>query len=332
MLAAKAAALVRHAEAIGIDRGRLLAATRLDPGAIARGDGRVPSDAVVKLWSELARLTGRADLGLEVAESETVPTAFGVVSFRAMTSGSFGEALRCFVRHIRVVHDGAQANVAEAPRVVAFEIVFPSAPGPISRLLPDRALASCLRFARAWTGEPLRPQRLQLRHERPRDTSAYDRVFDCPVTFAGPSNALIFDRDLASLPLRVTLADVAGYLDSLAEAAHADLPRDDAGWAVSSVVRGALAGGDPGIAVVARRLGVSQRTLQRRLLSEGLTYHDVVDRVRREAAVGLVSSSALPLGLVGERVGYMDAKAFRRAFRRWTGVSPAEFRHGPAGG
>ena len=80
---------------------------------------------------------------------------------------------------------------------------------------------------------------------------------------------------------------------------------------------------------VARRLGVSVRTLQRRLLSEGLTYARVVDRVRRETAVRLVTSTTLPLADVREKVGFADERAFRRAFRRWTGSSPAELRREP---
>jgi AraC-like DNA-binding protein len=329
ILAAKAAALVRHAELLGLDRGRLLSAAHLCPGVIERSDGRVALEAMAALWSDLARLTGRPDLGLAVAEAETTPSAFGVVGFRAMTSGTLDEALRSFVRYNHLVNEGAEAGVAYGHDSLTFALVLPASTGQISRCMADRAMASCLRFARAWTAEPLKPRRLQLRHERPRDTSAYERVFDCRVDFGAPTNAVVFDRAVASLPLRVAPADVAFYLESLAAAASADLPRDDAAGAVSEVVRGSLAVGDPGLAKVARRLGVSQRTLQRRLLAEGLTYHGVVDRVRREAAVTLVASP-LPLALVGERVGYADAKAFRRAFRRWTGLSPAEFRRAPA--
>jgi AraC-like DNA-binding protein len=325
-LASKALALVRYGVELGIERDRLLAAARLSPGAIERGDARIASASVAALWSELARWTGHSDLGLRVSESEGTSSAFGVVGFRAMTSSTFGEGLGCFVRYNRVVNEGGEAWATEAPDAIAYELDFPFAPEPIGRLMADRALASCLLLARRWTGEPVRPRRLQLRHGKPRDASGYERVFDCAVTFGAPTNAIVFDRAVATLPLRTAQADVAGYLDALARAASADLPPGDAGGAVSEVVRSTLPAGDPGLPAIARKLGVSTRTLQRRLLSEGLSYQGVVDRVRREVAVALVTSTNLPVAAVGERVGYTDDKAFRRAFRRWTGSSPAELR------
>jgi len=325
-LASKARALVRYAVDRGIDGDRLLAGARLAPDAIARGDARVTSASVAALWSDLARLTGDPQLGLRVGESEGTAGAFGVVGFRAMTSSTFGEGLACFVRYNRLVNEGGESRLTEAADTFTYELGFPYASEPVGRLLVDRALASCLLLARRWTGQPLRPRRLQLRHGKGRGASGYQRIFDCAVTFGAPTNAIVFERDAARLPLRTAQADVAGYLEALASAAAADLPPGDAGSAVSQVVRAALSGGDPGVAAIARKLGVSARTLQRRLLAEGLSYQAVVDRVRRELAVTLVTSTDLPVAAVGERVGYADDRAFRRAFRRWTGSSAAELR------
>ena len=325
-LASKAQALVRYGEALGIERGGLLSAARLSPGAIERGDGRVATASMVTLWADLARCTGDPDLGLNLAESEATSSAFGVVGFRAMTSGTLGEALACFVRYSGVINEHAEARVAEAADALTFEQALPVSPDSTGRLMADRTLASCLLLARRWTGELLRPRRIRLRHGRPRDTSGYERLFDCAVDFDQPTDAIVFDRATATLPLRTAQADVAGFLETLASTARADLPQDDAGRAVADAVRALLAGGDPGLRAVARKLGVSARTLQRRLLSEGLSYHGIVDQVRRELAVGLVTSTTLPLAIIGERVGYAEDRAFRRAFRRWTGASPAALR------
>ncbi len=327
-LASKAQALVHYAVELGIDRDRLLVTARLAPNAIERGDARVPSDSIAALWSELARSTADPELGLRVSESERSSNAFGVVGYRAMTSSTFGEGLACFVRYNRVVSEGVEARVIEARDTVTYELGFSHALEPVGRLMADRALASCLLLARRWTGEPVRPRRLELQHGKVGGASAYERLFDCAVTFGAPTNAVVFERDVAGLPLRTAQADVAGYLEALASAAFADLPQSDAASAVSELVSATLLTGDPGLSVVARKLGVSARTLQRRLLAEGLSYQAVVDRVRREAAVRLVTSTAVPLAVVGERVGYADDKAFRRAFRRWTGSSPAELRAG----
>jgi AraC-like DNA-binding protein len=325
-LASKAQALVRFAERVGVDRGRLLSSSALTAEDLQRADARVPARAVVALWGHLGRWTGDPDLGLALAEAEPPSTAYGLVGFRAMTSSTLGEGISCFVRHIRVVSEEVGAAVVEGGDDITLELAFPHAPGASTRFMADRAFASCLRMCRAWTGEPIRPRRVRFLHDEPADTSGYERIFDCPIDFGQTTNALVFDRAVTHAPLETSQDDLAAYLETLARDASEHLPRDDAEGAVAEVLRDAMRSGDPGLRVVARKLGVSARTLQRRLLAQGLTYHGLVDRVRREIAVPLVTSSTLPLSLVSERAGYTEDKAFRRAFRRWTGSSPGEWR------
>jgi AraC-like DNA-binding protein len=97
---------------------------------------------------------------------------------------------------------------------------------------------------------------------------------------------------------------------------------------IPDLVRARLAEGDIALPRVARTLGVSPRTLQRRPEERGVEYQGLVDDIRCREALRLVGASDAPLVEVGFLLGYSDPKAFRRAFRRWTGVSPAELRRG----
>ena len=327
ILASKAAALLQYGVDTGADPARLLASARLTAGSLARAGERVDSRSVVALWRDVGRYSGRADIGLELAEQESSAHAFGVVGFRAMTSPTVRDALMAFVRHSHLVVEGSEARLVEASDMLTFELELPYAEEPVGRWMADRAIASCLQLLRRWTGEPLRPRRVTFRHSAAAKTSSsYERAFDGPVGFERRANTIAFERAVADLRLHTAQADLASYLDSVVEAAAADQPGDDAGSAVSQLVRASLPQGDPGLPVVARQLGVSARTLQRRLMSEGLTYASVVDGIRREAAVRLVTSTVLPLAAIREKVGLADERSFRRAFHRWTGSSPAELR------
>jgi AraC-like DNA-binding protein len=314
---------------MGADPTRLLESARLAAGSVERAGERVDLRSVVTLWSDVGRCSGRADVGLELAERESSAHAFGVVGFRAMTSHTLHDALMAFVRHCHLVAEGSEAHVLASSDTLTFELVLPYGEEPVGRWMADRGIASCLVLLCKWTGEPLSPRRVTFRHAAPADTSSYERAFDCAVGFGRHANTITFEREVGDLRLRTSQADVASYLDSVADAAAAELPRDDAGGAASQVVRLSLSRGAPSLPEVARRLGVSVRTLQRRLLSEGLTYARVVDGVRRDTAVRLVTSTTLPLADVCEKVGFADERAFRRAFRRWTGSSPAELRREP---
>src|ERR1700722_15461511 len=108
-LASKARALVQHGQGLGVEESRMLASARLS-ALPEQGDGRVASDAVASLWSDLLRWTGDAEVGLRVAESELTSSAYGVVGFRAMTSRTVEEAFGCFTRYARVISDDSVAR------------------------------------------------------------------------------------------------------------------------------------------------------------------------------------------------------------------------------
>jgi AraC-like DNA-binding protein len=87
-----------------------------------------------------------------------------------------------------------------------------------------------------------------------------------------------------------------------------------------------LAFGNPNVASIARKLGTSSRTLQRRLGETGLSFRDVVEEVREQLARAYLTDVALPMGEVAQRLGYAEVSAFLRAFKRWTGMTPGQLR------
>lgn len=157
-------------------------------------------------------------------------------------------------------------------------------------------------------------------------------MFRCPIRFQQPTNAILFDRAVSELPLTTAQPEVARYLEQLAQAKLQALEADDAVAqdlvaSVRAAVREGAQRGEVNLTTVARAMGLSDRSLQRALAKEGLEFRGIVDDVRWAMAAPLLSGSELSIEEIAERLGYSDAKAFRRAFRRWSGVAPGELRN-----
>ena len=245
-----------------------------------------------------------------------------------MTSATLGDAFARAVRFHRVLKDDIDARISVVSDSVVVEEAPPPTQSPWTRELADFAVASYVVLARRWSGQGVVPREVRFQHARPRNTSGYERVFGCPVRFGHARNGVVLSREQLGARLVTSQAEVAAYLEQLAKAAIARLPRDeDVLGEVRAALHEALARTrDFRLSHIARRLGVGPRTLQRRLAERGVAYQSLVEDVRRAEAMSLVTLSEQPIERIAERLGYAESKAFRRAFRRWTGVAPNELR------
>jgi AraC-like DNA-binding protein len=168
-----------------------------------------------------------------------------------------------------------------------------------------------------------RPLAVQLARPRPARPAAYSRFFDAPVEFDAEVSKITYARTAALSPFK----DASPRLrEILAE--HADLVlarfrrRETLADSVREEIEKDL-GHQPSSAAVARVLGLSERTLRRRLQTEGDGFRELVDDVRRQRALALVGDGSLNVGEVAARCGFSDGAAFARAFKRWTGNAPS---------
>lgn len=327
-LAAMARGILRWAETQGIEERHLLGASQLDSAALEGADARIPYQAHTALWREIGLVLSDPDFGLRSSEAILSASSLGVVGLLAMTSSTVGESIARSVRYGRILKEEVVARSYVTDRLLVVELL-PKEAQP--RAMAEVSLAAFHHFMERWTGEQIEIRQVFFQHEAPADRSYYERVFPCPVRFGHPTNAIVFDRAIAEIPLRTAQPEVARYLDDQASAKLRQLEAEsalgpDLTGRITAAVRLAAEGGDVGIEGVARTLGLSTRTLQRELAARGLNYRRLVDEARFAIAGPLVTTTDLPLEQVAERLGYADAKAFRRAFRRWCGQTPVELR------
>jgi len=309
------AALLARLDEIGVDH-------RAASGAAAlRGLDR--HERLGRLAGFAIRETGDPLLGVKVGRR--VPLAsYGALGHAILSAPTLRHAMRLIVKHMGIVQAGPRrpARVTNGKARVYLEYLYPIVLPESATFLTDLFLASSLQQMRHLTDPGLKGFEVEVRR-RLTDIGAYETAMGVPVRDGAAVDRLSAPADLVNAPLPAAFVAQSDAHLRLAENALADI---DTGGGVARSVRGVLfeLHGDAAHAsAVARALGLSERTLRRRLRAEGTSFGDQSAKARFELARAYLRG--LPVRDVAEMLGYHDASTFRRAFRRWSGSTPAEF-------
>jgi AraC-like DNA-binding protein len=191
----------------------------------------------------------------------------------------------------------------------------------------EALLTSVMKLAQRALGSEEAPLGVAFQHARPRDIAEHIRIFRCPVQFEWPANELSFAATWLSVPLATADANLCAVLDRHLSDLLARMPSSQAfSHDVRRRLWRAYRSGVVRLPRLAKSLGVSERTLQRRLHDEGTSLQELAESVRYELSLTLLRDLRLSLSEIAQRLGYASQAAFSRAFRRWRGVSPAAHR------
>jgi AraC-like DNA-binding protein len=317
--------MVLTAAARGLSIPALLAAVGLSQEQLTDGEALLPLSVHLALWQQAAEMSGDDRFGLHMSES--VPRGvFGLREYIIRNSPNLEAALRSLIRYqgllipniLRLLYEGATVRVEHA---------LPRGSGPVTRHAGEFVIANMVRQIQGLVRMPVRPQEIWFLEPAPADLSEYARIFSCPVYFERPVNAFVLDRALLSLEVQGADAALAEILTRQADAvlARAGNP-EGLVEKVQRVICTEMKGEAPALSRVARQLGLSPRNLQRRLQEEGTSFHKLLDQTCHEIAVHQIQKQRLPASEVAFLLGYSEVSAFHRAFRRWTGMSTAQFR------
>jgi AraC-like DNA-binding protein len=312
---------LRSAESLGIDLAALYGAL---PALPQRPEGEVPFSVYLAFWQAVARAYGKP--GVVSAVAMSLPFgSFGVLDYLAGSAQTMRGALETARLHLSLVAFGEQLEIGDSGDERVWVAV--RAPEPGAAIGGEYTLAVIAQRMRYITDGRAVPLAVTMGVEAGPDETVRTRLYGLRPTFAQPVFALAYAADGMDQPLikadpllHATLRKIVAGM------AVADAPADDLELALRSRLRDALADGDAAAARLARLLGLSERTLQRRLTAVGRSYGAVLEDFRREEAARLLRAGSLPLVRVAERLGYAEQASFTRAFRRWHGASPAAWR------
>ncbi len=325
ILAAVVADVINAAESLGVPREELLGASGLDAAVLANPDERVPVTADFMVWRSLSA----RPIGLELGE-RLGANSMGAVGYAMQHGRTVGDALRWVQRFRAVLHPELVADTERRDTPVGPRLVF-SKPmsGAFAQLRePVYAYASGTRaLLRGLTGEPIEARSVTYPLTKAHDAERHEQWFRCPVAWGGARFEIAFDATVLDRALPRNNPRLFAYLAQQAQRLLTAIPSTDStATHVRREVATALPSGDPQQAIIARRLAISQRTMQRRLAREDTTFAAIVEAVRRERAELLLSDATLTASEVGFLLGFSEPAAFFRAFRRWTGQTPQRWR------
>jgi len=197
----------------------------------------------------------------------------------------------------------------------------------VLRVTNDYQVTVTLMNLRRRLGRHEAPIEIHLRHHEATDAAEYARVFQAPVRFDRPHNAVVIRRELLDAPVASANPDAFSVFDLQAARLLKELSRQDTTTErVTRLVLQRIGQEDIGVDCVAPALDMSVSTLRRRLVEEGATYRTIVDELRRRLALQYVTDRRIAIGEIAFLLGFSTQSAFGTAFRRWMGASPLEYR------
>jgi AraC-like DNA-binding protein len=320
------ARLVDLAVAEGMRRELLLEAAGLRDVDLANGDARVPASTEVALWRLMSK--GVPDPGFAVrAGASVTPREMGLVGYVMGFSATLGAALRRMARYSSVVSDAVEFALAHPDRKRVAIVESHTEPGMELRFAVDYRLSAVLSCCRQITGVGIIPSEVAFTYARPASTLEHRRFFRCPLRFGEPRAALAFAARDLNLPVRQADETLAGYLSDHAEQVLRSLVAGNSiVERVRSVIWSALSEGRPRLEHVASALQLPPRTLQRRLAEERTSLHREVDAIRRAMAIAMLRDREISLDEIAFLLGYAEPSTLFRAFQRWTGQTPHQYR------
>jgi len=265
--------------------------------------------------------------GLHLAQ-ETNPREAGLLFYAFSAGKDLREALALFARYSRIVNEAVRVAIVPRAEGVTLTLNFVGVPRHRSKQNIEFGIAVVLKALREASGRNIGPSRVRFSHPRITDLKEFDRFYNCRVEFGAPTDALDFAHETLSLPLvtsdRYLLDTLHPYCEEAAKARHTAAGSLRA--SVESEIYRLLPYGRANVETVAKALGISPRTLGRRLAEEGTNFAKLMDDLRRTLSLQYVREPNFTMAQIAWLLGYERPESFTHAFRRWAGRPPSQVR------
>lgn len=304
----------------------LLARAKLPPSALSSPESLLPFKQVVQFYADAARNEGEEQFGLLVGQRTQIAD-LGTYGRLLCQSLTLHDAINTGIHMVPTYTSGERFWLEEqGDRVWLCRNFVAGLDGGLEQA-DHFSMMIMINLIRMAAGLQWRPTEVHLETRQVPGLDRIDPLMNARILFEQKATAVVFPRSLLSLPLGAPegYQDAQRYQDY--ELLHSSAPATTFSGSVRQIVETLLPEKQTDIQVVAEIVGMSVRTFQRQLSDLDLTYSRLVEQVRFEQCLRLLHDSDIKLTEIAAELGYTDAANFTRAFKRWTGVSPSEFRH-----
>jgi AraC-like DNA-binding protein len=312
-------------ERAGGSRARFLELAGIDPELVEQGKARLTVQDYMRALDAALEVSNDPALGLHLGEHAST-TMYHVVAHVVEHASTLGEGVDTMLRYSGILATGYGPELVDYGDKVALRLAYLMGESIPVRFTAEFAMTGFMRFLRHFVGESARPDRACFAYRAPDHVAEYRRVFGGAECFAQPSTEMVFPREWLSRSRQFAMPELYSLLQTHAERELLALEQNTSTAArVLEVLERCRPSALPTMEDVARQLDISARTLARRLQVEQVTFAELVDRRRTSAAKSLLVARGLTIQQVATAMGFADAPAFHKAFRRWTGLTPKQY-------
>jgi AraC-like DNA-binding protein len=319
-------AICRALDAAGCNGPALLAEAGIDLKDLDGPDSRCPLVKTARLWRIALAATGDPAFGVKLAKHYK-HTTFHALGYGLTASSTLKEAFERVQRYSHVVSDVVEYRFFARGSDYHF-LIEPALDVPFECI--DALVGVYLRMCRSLIGREYSPLSVEVRRPRPAVVEDFEAEWRAPLRFGAEQNRLIFDKESIERPLDSGNPELARQSDEISVQYLTRIERHNIEANVREILTRRLQDSEPSQDDVAAILNMSARTLQRKLAESGTTFKELLDETRHTLALAYLSTARHSVNEITHLLGFSCNSSFTRAFRRWTGLSPSDWRAGSA--
>lgn len=312
-------------QSLGHNASALFRRYRISPELLAQPQARISIPRFMRLGHAAIQLSGRSDIGLLMG-IHSQASHLGLPGVTAQCAPTLAHAFDTLVRFERLTSQNYRGHSSFQAPATRFYSISPY--NAFNLFVVDSALASRMQLARQLTAGTAQLREVHIEFPAPAYAERYEMLFGCPVLFEQTHNQLLWEPASLELPLQQSAPTTHAQLLVLCQQQLQELTRHrDLRERVEEILSPRLHSQLPELDEVAARLGMAGWTLRRRLKAEaGTGFQDIIDEIRKDLALSYIRDTETALGEIAFLLGFSSPAAFQRAFKRWTGVAPGQYR------
>lgn len=311
-----------------VDINEFLQQLSLDRDSLEMGEGVASHVTYTMLIGEASKYIGKPNLGLHYM-AELDFRELGLFGYALLNSKTIGDGVKMANRYYSLFQSGSRNKLKVHGNKVHWSYQLLDHTMPYHRLDVELEMMGMITMIRQQMGNTWQPDEVYFQYPAPLDISEYEELFCSSLCFNHSINQVVFDKDLLDVPIRGSDHILGMVLEKTLEQ-RLKLRRlaAEQEWLglLYERVADTFADGVPTLEMIASKLNMSARTLQRRLADYDVTFKEILEHTRSQLAMNYLKASDLSIEDITIQLGYSEPSVFQRAFKRWTGDSPLKYR------
>ncbi len=318
--------LIESAAARGVERSALLLDAEVPADLLKDPQGRLSLEGYNRLHDLALERCNDPALGLHMGETASV-AALKVIGYLFMNCRTIEQAITVFTRYHHIISDCSDPVFRKEGRRATLTYDFPRGSAACNRARAEFGLTLIMRIGQDLLGRKLVPLQVCFEHARPEYETEYLRIFhQAPLRFSAPETAIVMPTEVLEEEHSHSDDSIYRVLEVQADRMLAALKERGFASQVQRLIAEQYHGIRPDMETIATRFHLSARSLRRRLKEENTTYSEVADRAVHQVACDRLRNPELSIQEIAYDLGFSEPSAFHRAFRRWSGMTPLQFR------